>query len=144
MAQLAPSGAVYQAGTLSGNPLAMAAGIATLRGLGEDRAWERAARAAERLASGLDAAAGEAGSRGFATHVGTMLGYFFAEPPVRSWEDAKRADTARFAAFHGAMLERGVYLPPSQFEAWFLSTAHGEAEIEATVAAAAEAFASLG
>jgi glutamate-1-semialdehyde 2,1-aminomutase len=72
-----------------------------------------------------------------------MFGFFFTASPVRRWEDAKRADTDRFAAFHGAMLERGVYLPPSQFEAWFLSSAHGDAEIDATIAAAREAFASL-
>ena len=143
MELVAPAGPVYQAGTLSGNPLAMAAGIATLDGLA-DGAWEAAERGAERLESGLAEAAAEAGVAGFATRVGTMLGFFFAEPPIRSWEDAKRADTARFAAFHGAMLERGVYLPPSQFEAWFLSSAHGDGEIDETVTAAAEAFASLG
>lgn len=70
-----------------------------------------------------------------------MLGLFFTDSPVRSWEDAKRADTERFASFHRAMLERGVYLPPSEFETWFLSTAHGEEEIETTIAAAREAFA---
>jgi glutamate-1-semialdehyde 2,1-aminomutase len=73
-----------------------------------------------------------------------MFGFFFTESPIRSWESAKEhADTQRFAAFHRAMLERGVYLPPSQFEAWFLSTAHGDAEIDATVSAAREVFASL-
>jgi glutamate-1-semialdehyde 2,1-aminomutase len=72
-----------------------------------------------------------------------MLGFFFTDSPVRSWAEAKRADTARFAAFHGAMLDRGVYLPPSQFEAWFLSSAHGDAEIDATIAAARVAFGSL-
>ncbi len=144
MELVAPAGPVYQAGTLSGNPLAMAAGIATLEGLGDEGAWKAADRAAERLEAGLGEAAAEAGISGFATRAGTMLGFFFAEPPIRSWEDAKRADTARFAAFHAAMLERGVYLPPSQFEAWFLSSAHGDDEIDATVAAAAEAFASLG
>jgi glutamate-1-semialdehyde 2,1-aminomutase len=143
MELVAPSGPVYQAGTLSGNPLAMAAGIATLRGLGEDGAWDAADRSAERLVSGLEAAAADAGVPGYATRAGTMLGFFFAESPVRSWEDAKQADTARFARFHAAMLERGVYLPPSQFEAWFVSSAHGDAEIDATLAAAREAFASL-
>ncbi len=142
MELVAPAGPVYQAGTLSGNPLAMAAGIATLRGV-EEGAWDLAAGAAERLAAGLDDAASAAGVTGFATRAGTMLGFFFAEAPVRSWDDAKQADTALFARFHAAMLERGAYLPPSQFEAWFLSSAHGEAEIDATVAAAAEAFASL-
>ena len=144
MELVAPAGPVYQAGTLSGNPLAMAAGIATLQGLADDGAWEAAERAAVRLETGLGDAAVEAGVVGHATRAGTMLGFFFAEPPVRSWEDAKGADTARFAAFHRAMLERGVYLPPSQFEAWFLSGAHSDEEIDTTVAAAADAFASLG
>ena len=143
MELVAPAGPVYQAGTLSGNPLAMAAGIATLRALAEDDAWDAAAHAAERLFEGLGAVAVEADVAGRPTRVGTMVGFFFADMPVRGWEDAKLADTARFAAFHGAMLERGVYLPPSQFEAWFLSSAHGDAEIDATVSAAADAFASL-
>jgi glutamate-1-semialdehyde 2,1-aminomutase len=143
MELVAPSGPVYQAGTLSGNPLAMAAGIATLRGLREDGAWDAADRSAERLVGGLEAAAADADVTGYATRAGTMLGFFFADSPVRSWEDAKQADTARFARFHAAMLERGVYLPPSQFEAWFVSSAHGDAEIDATLAAAREAFASL-
>ena len=143
MELVAPQGPVYQAGTLSGNPLAMAAGIATLHSLAEDGAWEAAARSAERLFEGLGAAAVEADVAGHPVRVGTMAGFFFADEPIHGWEDAKRADTARFAAFHGAMLGRGVYLPPSQFEAWFVSSAHGEAEIDATVSAAAEAFASL-
>ncbi len=143
MELVAPSGPVYQAGTLSGNPLAMAAGIATLRRLTEDGAWDAADRSAERLVAGLEAAAADAGVTGFATRAGTMLGFFFADSPVRSWDDAKQADTARFARFHAAMLERGVYLPPSQFEAWFVSSAHGDAEIDATIAAAADAFASI-
>ena len=143
MGLVAPAGPVYQAGTLSGNPLAMAAGIATLRALAEDGAWDAAARAAERLVEGLGAAAAEAGVAGHATLAGTMAGFFFADGPIGGWEDAKLADTSRFAAFHGAMLERGVYLPPSQFEAWFLSSAHGDDEVDATVSAAAGAFASL-
>jgi glutamate-1-semialdehyde 2,1-aminomutase len=143
MELVAPAGPVYQAGTLSGNPLAMAAGIATLRALAEDGAWESAARSAERLFEGLAAAAVEADVAGHPVRLGTMAGFFFAEAPVHGWEDAKLADTARFAAFHGAMLGRGVYLPPSQFETWFLSSVHGDAEVDATVSAAAEAFASL-
>jgi len=143
MELVAPAGPVYQAGTLSGNPLAMAAGIATLRTLAEEATWEAAARGAERLFEGLGAAAVEADIAGHPTRIGTMAGFFFADGPIRGWEDAKLADTTRFAAFHGAMLERGVYLPPSQFEAWFLSSAHGEAEIDATVSAAADAFVSL-
>ncbi len=137
MELVAPAGPVYQAGTLSGNPLAMAAGIATLRALDEDGAWAAAARAAERLFEGLGAAAADADIAGRPTRAGTMLGFFFTDAPIRSWEQAKLADTERFAAFHRALLERGVYLPPSQFEAWFLSSEHGDAEIEATVSAAA-------
>jgi glutamate-1-semialdehyde 2,1-aminomutase len=139
MELVAPVGPVYQAGTLSGNPLAMTAGIETLRELAEPGVWEvvegTAASLVMRLAA-LDAPVELA-------HVGTMFGLFFTEGPVTGWEEAKRADTGRFAAFHRGMLDRGVYLAPSQFEAGFVSTAHDEAEIEATVAAAREAFAAL-
>jgi len=144
MELVAPAGPVYQAGTLSGNPLAMTAGIETLRGLAEPGVWDGIARAGGRLVEGLREAAAEASVAGQAAHAGTMLGFFFTESPIRSWADAKvHADTERFAAFHRAMLERGVYLPPSQFEAWFLSSAHRGAEIDATITAAREAFASL-
>jgi len=143
MELVAPAGPVYQAGTLSGNPLAMTAGIETLRVLGEPGVWKGIARAGERLFAGIGDAAADAGVAGRPTLAGTMFGFFFTESPIRSWEDAQRADTSRFAAFHRAMLERGVYLPPSQFEAWFLSSAHGDPEIDATIAAAREAFAVL-
>jgi glutamate-1-semialdehyde 2,1-aminomutase len=143
MELVAPAGPVYQAGTLSGNPLAMTAGIATLRQLAERGVWDGIVRAAEGVFEGLRDAAAEAGVAGQPTRAGTMLGFFFTEVPIGSWEDAKGADTARFAAFHRAMLDLGVYLPPSQFEAWFLSSAHGDEEIDATVAAARAAFASL-
>jgi glutamate-1-semialdehyde 2,1-aminomutase len=143
MELVAPAGPVYQAGTLAGNPLAMTAGIETLRTLAEPGVWEGIVRAGERLFTGLGDAAAEAGVSGRPTHAGTMLGFFFTESPIRSWEDAKLADTTRFAAFHRGMLERGVYLAPSQFEAWFVSTAHGDDEIDKTIAAAAETFSSL-
>ena len=144
MELVAPAGPVYQAGTLSGNPLAMTAGIETLRALAEPGVWDGIERAGERLFEGLGDAATEAGVAAQPVRVGTMLGLFLSGTPIRNWDDAKRhADTERFARFHGAMLERGVYLPPSQFEAWFLSAAHGDQEIEATLAAAREAFASL-
>jgi glutamate-1-semialdehyde 2,1-aminomutase len=143
MELVAPGGPVYQAGTLSGNPLAMTAGIETLRALSEPGMWEGVRSAAERLFDGIGDAAAGAGVSGSPVLAGTMFGFFFAGTPVRSWEDAKRADTERFAAFHRAMLARGVYLPPSQFESWFLSTAHGDAELDATIAAARETFASL-
>ncbi len=132
MGLVAPAGPVYQAGTLSGNPLAMTAGIETLRALAEPGVWEGLERAGARLEAGL-AALGPGVRVG---RVGTMFGLFFADMPVRDWDTAKLADTTRFAAFHAAMLERGVYLAPSQFEAGFISTAHGDAEIDATIEAA--------
>jgi glutamate-1-semialdehyde 2,1-aminomutase len=143
MELVAPSGPVYQAGTLSGNPLAMTAGIETLRLLGDPGVWQSIARAGERLFGGIGDAAADAGVAGQPTLAGTMFGFFFTESPIRSWEGAQGADTSRFAVFHRTMLERGVYLPPSQFESWFLSSAHGETEIDATIAAAREAFALL-
>ena len=139
MELVAPAGPVYQAGTLSGNPLAMTAGIETLRVLAEPGVWDGIEHAAARLLSGLAAV----GAPVQLARVGTMFGLFFADAPVTSWDGAKRADTGRFAAFHRAMLDGGIYLPPSQFETWFVSTAHGEPEIDATVTAAREAFASL-
>ena len=143
MELVSPAGPVYQAGTLSGNPLAMTAGIETLRELGEPGVWEGTVRAGERLCTGLRDGAAGAGVATQAAQLGTMLGFFFSESAIESWVDARRADTARFAAFHRAMLERGVYLAPSQFEAWFLSTVHGDDEIDTTIAAARDAFASL-
>jgi glutamate-1-semialdehyde 2,1-aminomutase len=144
MELVAPAGPVYQAGTLSGNPLAMTAGIETLRALAEPGVWEGIARAGERLLEGVQDVIVETGGAAQPVQAGTMLGLFFSDTPIQSWDEAKRhADTERFARFHGAMLERGVYLPPSQFETWFLSSAHGEEEIDATVAAAREAFVSL-
>jgi glutamate-1-semialdehyde 2,1-aminomutase len=139
MELVAPSGPVYQAGTLSGNPLAMTAGIETLRELREPGVWEGLERAGERLLSGL--AGLEAPVQ--LVRAGTMFGLFFADRPVTSWEEARQADTERFARFHRALLERGVYLAPSQFEAGFLSTAHGDAEIDLTVEAARDSFETL-
>ena len=139
MELVAPAGPVYQAGTLSGNPLAMTAGIATLRVLREPGVWEGLESAGARLVGGLASLGGPVQL----ARVGTMWGLFFTQGPVASWEDAKTADTERFARFHAAMLDRGVYLAPSQFEAGFLSTEHGEAEIDATIDAAREAFAGL-
>ena len=139
MELVAPAGPVYQAGTLSGNPLAMTAGIETLRALSEPGVWDGLERAGGRLEAGL-AALGDGVQ---VARAGTMFGVFFSDVPVTSWDTASRADTKRFAAFHGAMLERGVYLAPSQFEAGFLSTAHGDADIDMTIEAAAEALATL-
>jgi glutamate-1-semialdehyde 2,1-aminomutase len=143
MELVAPAGPVYQAGTLSGNLLAMTAGIETLSALAEPGVWDETAAAAERLAAGIGDAASDAGAAVQHTRAGTMVGIFFSETPVRSWDDAKRADTDRFAAFHRGMLERGIYLPPSQFEAWFLSTEHGTEEIDLTIEAAAEVLRTL-
>ena len=137
MELVAPAGPVYQAGTLSGNPLAMTAGIETLGALREPGVWDELERSGARLEAGLSTLGGGVQ----VARAGTMFGVFFADAPVTSWESARRADTSRFAAFHNAMLERGVYLAPSQFEAGFLSTEHGEAEIDATVAAARDALA---
>jgi glutamate-1-semialdehyde 2,1-aminomutase len=139
MELVAPAGPVYQAGTLSGNPLAMTAGIETLRALAEPGVWESLERATTRLADGL----ASSGTSVQVSSVGSMFGLFFADLPVRSWEEARTADTERFAAFHRAMLERGVYLAPSQFEAGFVSTVHGDEEIDATVDAALAALADL-
>lgn len=143
MEMVAPAGPMYQAGTLSGNPLAMTAGIATLRSLSAPSVWDRIERQGARLMAGLAAAAEEAKTPVQISRVGTMFGMFFADQPVIDWPTAKRADTQRFARFFQAMLARGVYLAPSQFEAGFLSSAHGEREIDQTLAAAGEAFAGL-
>ncbi len=140
MELIAPSGPVYQAGTLSGNPLAMTAGIETLRELAEPGRWEQLSRAAKEVAEGLSARARAAGVPLAVAQVGSMFGFFFTDPPVVDWEGAKRSDTQRFARFHARMLEVGIYLAPSQFEAAFVSTAHGEAEISATLDAAERAF----
>jgi glutamate-1-semialdehyde 2,1-aminomutase len=140
MQLVAPAGPMYQAGTLSGNPLAMTAGIETLTELQRPGAWETIERSAAQLAAGLSTAAEEAGVPAVTQRVGTMFTTFFTDQPVTNWTTAKTADTRKFGAFFQAMLEQGVYLAPSQFEAGFMSTAHGEAELNTTVAAAESAF----
>ncbi len=140
MELLAPVGPVYQAGTLSGNPLAMEAGLATLELLRRPGAYERLEALSARLADGLRWAGEQAGVPVTLNRVGSMLTPFFTDGPVTSYESATRADTARYARFHQAMLRRGVYLAPSQFEALFLSLAHGEDEIDRTLEAAEEAL----
>ena len=124
MEMVAPAGPVYQAGTLSGNPLAMAAGIATLRELQKPEVWPALEARAQELAGGLRRLAQEAGIGLQVQSVGTMLTPFFTRQPVTDWASASRADTQAYARFHRAMLERGIYLAPSQFEAGFLSTRH--------------------
>jgi glutamate-1-semialdehyde 2,1-aminomutase len=143
MALVAPEGPVYQAGTLSGNPLAMAAGCATLDALASPGLYERLEALGARLQDGLARAARAAGVTVTVNRVGSLLTVFFCEGPVTDWASAKRSDTARFGRFFHAMLDRGFYLPPAQFEALFLSAAHREVDLDGTVAAAAEAFASL-
>ncbi len=140
MEMVAPVGPMYQAGTLSGNPLAMTAGIVTLKVLQREGVWARLEALTERLTAGIGEAAREAGVPIQQTRVGTMFATFFTETPVRDWDTVKTSDTERFARFFRSMLERGVYLAPSQYEAGFMSLAHDEAVIDATVEAAREAF----
>jgi glutamate-1-semialdehyde 2,1-aminomutase len=142
MERIAPAGDVYQAGTLSGNPLATAAGLATLRLL-DERAYAKLDQLAQALAAGLGAAARDAGVEASTTAEPGLLTLFFAPEPPRDYEETRACDTDAYAAFCRAMLERGIYLPPSQFEAWFPSLAHADDHVERTLAAAREAFAEL-
>jgi glutamate-1-semialdehyde 2,1-aminomutase len=137
MDQIAPLGGVYQAGTLSGNPLAMAAGLKTLEILRRPGTYDRLEELGARLERGLVGAAARAGVPACVNRVGSMLTLFFREGPVRTYDEAKLSDTKRFAAFFRGMRDGGVFLPPSQFEAMFLSLAHGEAEIDEIVDRAA-------
>ena len=139
--RVAPSGPVYQAGTLSGNPLAMAAGETQLRLLREPGTYERLEALSAALAQGIEEAAEATGVPTYQTRVGSMFTTFFTPGPVTDVVTAKRSDTAAFGTFFHAMLEQGVYLAPSQFEAGFVSLAHGEGDIERTIAAARVAFA---
>lgn len=143
MEHVAPAGTMYQAGTLSGNPVATAAGIATLTVLKEPGVWDGAARAAGTLVDGLRKAAASASIPIQATNVGTMAGMFFNDAPVFTYADAQASDTARFATFFNELLERGVYFAPSQFETLFLSAAHSDDDLSMTLEAASEAFALL-
>jgi len=144
MAHIAPQGPVYQAGTLSGNPVAMAAGIATLKQLQQPGFYEALDAASERLVDGLKRAAEAGGQRVTASRVGSMVGLFFSDRPVRNFSDAKTSDLNKFTAYYKGMLERGVYLAPSQFEALFVSAAHTNDNIDATTAAAEEVMRGLG
>lgn len=140
---VAPQGPMYQAGTLSGNPLAVAAGTKTLEILRRPQTYERLESIAENLASGLTAMAAHDGIPLVVNRVGSMLTAFFTAEPVTDYQSAKKSDTVAFGRFFRAMLGRGVYLPPSQFEAAFLSTAHQNLDVALTVEAAAGAFAQL-
>jgi glutamate-1-semialdehyde 2,1-aminomutase len=144
MEQIAPLGPVYQAGTLSGNPLSLAAGLATLELACADGVHARLDALAGRLTTGLQAAANQAGIPFSTNQVGGMFGFFFsAESPVSRFQQVTGCDMERFRRFYHGMLDNGVYLAPSAFEAGFVSTAHTEALIDTTVAAAARVFASL-
>ncbi|MBW1988972.1 MAG: glutamate-1-semialdehyde 2,1-aminomutase [Deltaproteobacteria bacterium] len=145
MEQVAPSGTMYQAGTLSGNPMAMAAGLATLRVLRNPEAGVYGAleRLSAKLAAGLASAAEKAGVPVCVNRAGSMLTLFFTQGPVRDFETAKQSDTDRFAAFYRAMLDFGVYLPASQFEAWFVSLAHTQEDVDYTIEAAGRALKAL-
>jgi len=136
---LAPAGPVYQAGTLSGNPVACSAGLATL-GLLKGEAYAALERTSALLAEGLRDAIASAGVHATVQRVGSLLTLFFGVDEVRNFTEASTSDTAAFARFFRAMIERGVYLPPSQFEAWFLSLAHGTAEVERIVEGARAAL----
>jgi glutamate-1-semialdehyde 2,1-aminomutase len=143
MSMVAPAGPVYQAGTLSGNPLAMTAGIKTLELLQRPGSYEHLDAVSKRLVAGFRSAAEETGHDFSASHISGMFGFFFCKGPVHNYEDAKKADVAKFGRFHRGMLEQGIYLAPSQFEAGFTSLAHTEADIDKTIAAAKIVMAGL-
>jgi len=140
MERVAPLGGVYQAGTLSGNPLAVTAGLATLRALADPAVYARLEALGAQLEGGIRAAAAAAGVPIIVNRVGSMLTAFFAEGPVTDYASARRADTARYARYFHAMLERGVFFAPSQFEAAFVSLAHTAGDLDRAAEAAREAF----
>ncbi|MGO8733770.1 MAG: glutamate-1-semialdehyde 2,1-aminomutase [Terriglobia bacterium] len=137
---VAPAGPVYQAGTLSGNPLALAAGLKTLEILRRPGTYQRLEMISKKLAMGLASAAAKAGLPVTVNRVGSMFTCFFTREPVTDYASAKKSDTGKFALFFRSLLERGVYLPPSQFEAAFVSTAHSDADVALTLEAAAKSF----
>jgi len=144
MEHIAPQGPVYQAGTLSGNPVAMAAGIATLMQLKKPGFYENLDKKADLLATGLAKAAADAGINVTVDRAGSMLGMFFTDRDVKNFEDAKTSDLDIFSAYYKGMLEKGIYLAPSQFEALFVSIAHETEHIDKTIKAAAEVLKDLG
>jgi glutamate-1-semialdehyde 2,1-aminomutase len=143
MSHILPAGQVFQAGTLSGNPLAMAAGIATLRELKENPPYEQLEQRSAMLAEGLDQAASQAGIPHQVARVGSMLTLFFNSDPVHDWDTAARCDTKRFAQYFWGLIERGIYMPCSQYEALFVSAAHTEDDIRQTIDAATDTLAAL-
>ncbi len=136
MGNIAPQGPVYQAGTLSGNPLAMTAGIETLKRLKEPGFYESLFGKADRLVEGLNAVVKKLGIKARATSVGSMMGLFFTDREVHDFSDAKTSDLVLFSAYYRGMLGQGIYLAPSQFEAGFMSAAHSDEDIERTITAA--------
>ena len=143
MEHVAPVGPVYQAGTLSGNPVAMAAGIATLTELAKPGVYEMVEGKAKTLADGLRAAAEKAGVKVAINHSASLLTVFFTEQPVDNYAAAMSSDAAKFKVFFQSMLNQGIYLPPSQFECWFVSLAHSDEDLAKTLAAAETAFAAV-
>jgi glutamate-1-semialdehyde 2,1-aminomutase len=143
MSMIAPAGPVYQAGTLSGNPLAMTAGIKTLELLSKPGTYQYLEQITKQLADGLLKICADTGHAACGGNISAMFGLFFTSGPVHNYEDAKKADTAKFGRFHRGMLEHGIYLAPSQFEAGFTSLAHTEEDIEQTLAAAKDVLSSL-
>lgn len=143
MRHVLPAGKVFQAGTLSGNPVATAAGIATLRLLREYPPYDRLEDLSARLEAGLRDAAAASGVPFYLARVGSMMTLFFSAGPVRNWDDAAKCDTERFSRYFWGLIDRGVYMPCSQYEALFVSAAHTEEEIDATAAAAGEVLAGL-
>lgn len=143
MSMIAPAGPVYQAGTLSGNPLAMTAGIKTLELLQKPGTYEALDRITKKLADGMLQVAKETGHAACGGQISGMFGFFFTEGPVHNYEDAKKSDLIKFSRFYRGMLDRGVYLAPSQFEAGFTSLAHTEADVEQTLSAAREVLSNL-
>ena len=143
MAMVAPAGPMYQAGTLSGNPLAMTAGIKTLELLQKAGTYEYLDKITKKLAEGWLQIAKETGHPAVGGQISGMFGMFFTGDPVHNYEDAKKSDTAKFGRFHRGMLEQGIYLAPSQFEAGFSSIAHTEEDIDRTLAAARTVLSSL-
>ena len=140
MQTVAPAGPMYQAGTLSGNPLAMTAGLTTLKGLQKPGVFEALVTSTTKLSEGISAAAEAAGISIYPTQAGAMFCFFFNDGPVIDWETASKSNLELFAKFFHAMLERGIYFPPSQYESWFSSAAHTDEAIVATIQAAQTAF----
>ena len=143
MEHLAPMGPVYQAGTLSGNPVAVAAGLATVELIEAEDPYPALRKRADELVEALRQALDQAGVAHTLNRAESLFSLFFTERAVRNYAEARRADHGRYATFFHAMLDRGVYLPPSGFEGWFLSTRHGDEELEKTVQSLRGALASL-